>query len=157
MSVEASTYVMASALIAACHSAECAPPPAGAGGSILGEASSSPDEKRTVSVYRNLHTGTWSEKDHTSGLVIGHPKSIILADVKFVVGEKSRQRVMKEKSKNVHAFVRGHRAKFKMGKYEKVSYNPYKAGAFTKEDGTEVHSAKLVVMTPKGVFALGAE
>ena len=58
-----------------------------------------------VQVYKNLHNGKWSIK--ANGLVIGHADKVILSDVTGSVSEAGRQRVLKDKSKNVHAFLVG--------------------------------------------------
>jgi hypothetical protein len=54
-------------------------------------------------IYRNLHTGDFSIRHN--GRVIEHAKNIIALDCQFKVNEKGRLRVIKEKQKNVHAFV----------------------------------------------------
>ena len=60
-----------------------------------------------VQVYRNLHNGLISIQDLSTGLVLGHAYAIDLRWADFVVREAGRQQVIKEKRKNVHAFVRG--------------------------------------------------
>lgn len=97
-----------------------------------------------VFVYRNLTKDCWSVRDEATGLVILHTKRLLLADAKFVVQEAGRQRVLREKRKNVHAGVRGSLVRGgKMGpKFRKscveVTYNPYKSGTFTTLDGVEM-------------------
>lgn len=58
-------------------------------------------------VYRNLHNGKWSIRDSQTKLVVGHAISVRLQNVSYIVGESGRQRVIKEKAKNVHAFAKG--------------------------------------------------
>jgi len=60
-----------------------------------------------VQVYRNLHNGLISIQDLSTGLVLGHAYAIDLKRADFIVREAGRQQVIKEKRKNVHAFVRG--------------------------------------------------
>ena len=60
-----------------------------------------------VQVYRNLHNGLISIQDLSTGLVLGHAYAIDLEEANFIVREAGRQQVIKEKRKNVHAFVRG--------------------------------------------------
>tara|TARA_B110000902_G_scaffold146614_1_gene169090 strand:- start:49 stop:507 length:459 start_codon:yes stop_codon:yes gene_type:complete len=60
-----------------------------------------------VQVYRNLHNGLISIQDLSTGLVLGHAYAIDLRWADFIVREAGRQQVIKEKRKNVHAFVRG--------------------------------------------------
>lgn len=107
-------------------------------------------------VYRNLHTGTWSVRDLSTGLVVDHPDSIVIEDAKFVVQPAGRERVLREQRKNVHAFVRGvvSTEPYSSEGFERVSYNPYAGASFAAKDGTEVYSADVVVMNPTGVYAL---
>ena len=99
------------------------------------------DFSKPVYVYRNLHHNCFSIRQ--AGLVQAHTKALIIKDAKYVVNEKGRQRVLHEKKKNVHAFVRGYistprvlRAEqSKLGKnaewpWYEVSYNPYKGDSF---------------------------
>lgn len=64
-----------------------------------------------VFVYRNLHQQVWSikalEGDH-KGRVIAHAPFVQLSGkIQFKVSESGRQRVIREKRKNVHAGVVG--------------------------------------------------
>ena len=59
-----------------------------------------------VFVYFNLSRRCWSIKaldGEMKGRVIGHASSVLLALVSFKVNEKGRQRVIRDKRKNVHA------------------------------------------------------
>ncbi len=46
-------------------------------------------------------------KDKSTGRVIGYTESVNLEDVEFKVSEAGRQRLLREKRKNVHAFAIG--------------------------------------------------
>lgn len=68
------------------------------------------DPDRPVRVYRNLHSRLgdgrhWSIRQGQH--VVAHADSLHLVDVRFVVSEKGRQRVLSERRKNVHAFAEG--------------------------------------------------
>ena len=65
-----------------------------------------PRQHERVYVYRNLHQDTWSLR--ARGRVIAHEDTVVLLNAEFRVGEKSRQRAVREKQRNVHAFVVGH-------------------------------------------------
>lgn len=99
-----------------------------------------------VRVYRNLHTKTLSMQTKTpkGWRVTGHPESVKLTDVKLVVREAGRQRVLKEKRKNVHAWLEGDlvpdwtRA---VMVFERLLYNPYKYDAWTTSSGDSVSHA----------------
>ena len=91
-----------------------------------------------VQIYRNLRTGNFSVRDAKTRKVITHLDSFILRDVKYKVSEAGRQRVLKEKRKNVHAWVEGSLVSKKAivalndkdrGLWE-VRYDPYKRKYF---------------------------
>ena len=63
-----------------------------------------------VRVYRNLARDSYSVmamEGPDKGRVVAWAKEVFLDDVKFVVRESGRQRVLNERRKNVHAFVDG--------------------------------------------------
>jgi|OM-RGC.v1.023804770 hypothetical protein len=60
---------------------------------------------KTVSVYYNLHRKCLSMR--VKGVVVDHPHAVVLKNVKFRVQPAGRAKVLKEKRKNVHAFVCG--------------------------------------------------
>lgn len=79
-------------------------------------------------VYRNLHKKAWSVKQ---GTVIFHCNTIVLRGVEFSVCEGGRQRVLREKKKYVHAFVKGFivdRDDLEIG--DTIYYNPYTCEKF---------------------------
>lgn len=100
------------------------------------------DFSQRVEIYRNLHNGLWSVRQN--GLVVAHLESFRLEKVSFKVLEAGRQRVLKEKKKNVHAFICGllvesminfitpEKEAFHLELVEasKLSYNPYKSSYF---------------------------
>jgi hypothetical protein len=69
----------------------------------------SPNQARgmNVFVYRNLHQDCWSVKSKETGRVIAHADHVELSDVEFKVSQAGRDRVLREKSKNVHAGLQG--------------------------------------------------
>ena len=130
-----------------------------------------------VQVYRNLNNGLISIQDLSTGLVLGHADAIDLQRATFIVREAGRQQVIKEKRKNVHAFVRGKvismqnfqpykGRSLKVNRQSdlqdlqgsnvwtttKVSYNPYKAPHFVTPEGDEVESAYLCTIQSNGVI-----
>ncbi len=91
------------------------------------------DEK--VFVYFNLHKKKWSVKSLKTGLVIAHCDNVLLRDCKFKVSERGRQRVLKERVKNVHAGVVGILTSSVDTHFidtDAVTYNPYKYETFVK-------------------------
>ena len=92
---------------------------------------------KRVQVYRNLHKQAFSVKDKKSGRVILYADCIELKDCKCVVREGSRQRVLKEKRKNVHAWIEGTAVSFSCSTewlLRELYYNPYKCKSFIYED-----------------------
>ena len=109
------------------------------------------DTSKRIKVYRNLG----GDCNHMfsiqqDGLVVAHASRVGLHNAQFVVSEAGRQRVLKQRRKNVHAFVTG----FIINQFEKlpvrVTYNPYQTDSFV---GTvlgcspfRLSSARLVVL-----------
>jgi hypothetical protein len=83
-------------------------------------------------IYRNLHRGlAFSVREN--GRVIDRLIDFVAYDVRFKVSERGRERVLREKRKNVHAFVVVQRysvATVDVSDMMPVTYNPYKAGTF---------------------------
>lgn len=116
-----------------------------------------------VKVYRNLHKNCYSIvslEGRTRGRVVDYKNEIVLLSPKFKVSEAGRQRVIKEKRKNVHAYVSGHFLpeyqdldNWKNLLEEKVTYNPYVSGHFhSKNTNRVVHDAEIVLLCKEGVF-----
>jgi hypothetical protein len=105
-----------------------------------------------VDVYRNLRKKCWSIRameGRRKGRVVAHADSLHLYHCKFHVSEAGRQRVLREKKKNVHAWVSGY---FSMNSIrpnelghvgvgeryftpEPIKYNPYQMKEFQTLDG----------------------
>jgi hypothetical protein len=121
----------------------------------------------TVEVYKNLHKNCWSVRH--KGKVVLHTNAICLTSASFVVRERGRQRVLSEKRKNVHAFVRGAPANPKWATefastyepplgWKGVTYNPYENETFVDFNGESVLTASyanlLINPDRTEVFAL---
>lgn len=93
-----------------------------------------------VDVYWNLHRNCFSVRSRRKddrGIVIAHVYDrFVLADVKFVVNQAGRERVLREKRKNVHAFVRGLWVdpRTMLQPFTSVYYNPYEGPTFRDND-----------------------
>lgn len=87
-----------------------------------------------VDVYRNLNKeGFYSIRDAKKGIVLGHCKSVFLTGAIFKVSEKSRLKVIANKRRSVHAYIRGTLKGIDIVLPEglnKVYYNPYKTPLF---------------------------
>lgn len=99
-------------------------------------------------VYYNLRRKTFSVR--VKGKVILHTDDVTMQDCVFVVNKAGRERVLREKRKNVHAFVRGDYIMplpFLMAGGFDVGYNPYKADYFySRITGERVDHAQTVVL-----------
>jgi len=96
-----------------------------------------------AAVYWNLHKNIFSiqsrEKENY-GKVVAHKDSVVVGLPKFVVRQAGREKVLKDKSKNVHAFVVGNVEPdmfFNLGPGRLVTYNPYKYNSFVMADTKE--------------------
>ncbi|MDB4314494.1 hypothetical protein N9955_00545 [bacterium] len=110
-------------------------------------------------VYFNLHKRCLSvqqkQKNSNGNLVwkvVRHAENILLKDAKFKVSEAGRQRVIKEKKKNVHAFVEGFEVPFNGDEtclFRHVFYNPYKFESFVDSDYNSIKEAPLAIVNGK--------
>lgn len=117
--------------------------------------------------YRNLTKKCWSLKGDTSQRVEHRLKSATLKNCVFKVREGARQRVIKTRQKNVHAFVVGQlmtegeedrTGALDSSKARRASYNPYKNGYFfDKESGEELKEAKFVLLSVDGTISYIAQ
>lgn len=100
-------------------------------------------------IYRNLHTKGFSIK--LRGRVVDRDNFFIGENVTFKVNELGRQRVIKEKRKNVHAYSVAERYTFAansdadlVDNLPVITYNPYTAAYFTC-NGLPIANAKKVL------------
>jgi len=120
------------------------------------------DEKKhigdKVMVYYNLHKHTFSIRSNNK--IILHADYVKLVDVEFRVRPGGRERVIKDKQKNVHSFVIGVLVDYCSYPCEDmprepnnniVTYNPYKYNSFVMKDTEEpVYQASVVKMINSG-------
>ena len=88
------------------------------------------DPNKRVYVYFNLHRKCFSIRQGTR--VVEHANRVCLKDVKYLVQPAGRERVLKEKKKNVHAGLSGYYVKsvpVPVISFD-VTYNPYKYETF---------------------------
>jgi hypothetical protein len=89
-----------------------------------------------VFVYYNLHRKCWSVKSldgPNKGRVVGHVDQCVLQHCTFKVSEAGRQRVLRERRKNVHAGVVGELLATDNVSIDlpvRVQYNPYLQESF---------------------------
>lgn len=114
-----------------------------------------------VAVHRNLHTGGYSvvaREGDEYGRVIDHVDTYHLRDVSLDVQPGGRKRVLRDKRKNVHAFVVGERIEASMaptGGWVEATYNPYKYDSFVILPDEEPRvAATYARFTPDGMFLI---
>jgi len=123
-------------------------------------------QKAKTYVYFNLHKHVWSVMFR--GRVQRHAEAVTIIDADFVVRAAGHAKVLREKKKNVHAFVRGtvtdDAATSKTMSYDpakgggiQLSYNPYKGPHFYRKDtGEVVETAHVVELrADRSVWAWG--
>jgi hypothetical protein len=120
-----------------------------------------------VFVYFNLHKKVFSIKalqGPRKGRVIGHAASVKLHDVTFKVSEAGRQRVLREKKKNVHAGAVGYLCDsvafdaFEESLAVPVTYNPYRYSSFVhKETEAPVRQAAFAWLEGRSIRALAVQ
>ena len=116
----------------------------------------------SVFVYRNLHYRDcvrYSVKSLASGRVVAHKAFVHLKGVKLKVSKAGRDRVLRDRRKNVHAGVVGTMAgddeSMAVSGWIKVKYNPYKYDSFVLADTEQpIHEAKEAYISEEGVFVL---
>lgn len=125
-----------------------------------------------VDAYRNLHKPgvTYSLRGVSSGLVRGYATAVLLADAEFKVSQAGRLRVIAQRRKNVHAFVRGTPKVVSLaevdsamsdleeqlgGTFTKVTYNPYRFTSFVRVlDSSAIHRATVAVLKDDGCWVI---
>ena len=113
-----------------------------------------------VEIYRNLHAKIDKEEYsiRQKGLVIGHTNSLTLTNCEFKVSQAGRNRVLKDKSKNIHAYIKGNVAVFSTNipwnNKVRVLYNPYKHKSFvySRMENSAIFQALIVSIEPEGIF-----
>lgn len=94
-----------------------------------------------LATYGNLTNGKVSLL--SGKWVIGHAARVLLSDVEFTVNEQIRQFVIARGKRTVHAFAHGNielvNSEFELLDFEEeVRYNPFRAGHFTRPDGSAI-------------------
>jgi len=107
-------------------------------------------------IYRNLHKGaTFSIRER--GIVVDWQEAFVAYNCHFKVNEKGRQRVIRERHKNVHAFVVADRYlpyDVDTSVLLPITYNPYVANTFMC--GNEpINTAATVAFKGGRCFLLG--
>lgn len=117
-----------------------------------------------VDVYFNLHKRVWSCKCRKTGRVLRHARAIMAPyGGQAVVQAAGRERVLRDKVKNVHAYIRLDMCETEtnpdtwaewvetLPNLVEISYNPYKAGHFYRKDTHAAvnHLRSVLLMAPE--------
>ncbi|PCI30144.1 MAG: hypothetical protein COB67_02340 [SAR324 cluster bacterium] len=109
-------------------------------------------------VYRNLNKPGYASVQQ-SGKVIDYAQELLLKDCGFHVSEKRRLKVISEKRKNVHAWIKGkqfEKGTFDVTNFEELLYDPYRTKHFiVVSTGKEIMKAAQVVYKDNKCYALG--
>lgn len=113
-----------------------------------------------VFVYWNLHKKCFSLRSAKTGRVIAHRNHLTLLNAITKVSEAGRQRVIREKRKNVHAGIVGEVdlswsdntviwPELVYGS-RRITYNPYKGPDFVHDDLTPVTGVFTAMLSTNG-------
>jgi hypothetical protein len=109
-----------------------------------------------VRIYFNLHKKMLSVQAKVNGRwkVVCHLEEAYLRNATFKVSQAGRQRVIKEKRKNVHAYILGKLvSSIQSNKwFQSVRYNPYEVNQFQCKN-QDIFRAEEVILNGKKVFA----
>lgn len=102
-----------------------------------------------VDCYRNLNKPSYfsckQNAGEYKGKVSGYGNIIVIEEPEFIVSEASRQRILSQFHRNVHAYLRGYFTDAFEGKLKDihdssllaVSYSPYLGGHFFRRDNSQ--------------------
>jgi hypothetical protein len=115
-----------------------------------------------IRVYRNLRRNCLSVLHHTEKgwRLWKHVDNIKLENVRFTVSLAGRERVLRERRKNVHAFVEGDLSAFDLtgSNPRRVKYDPYIFDFFfDKETKQPVREASHVSVSPEDILAVNTK
>lgn len=112
-----------------------------------------------VDIYFNIHKSKqsnekiFSVKDKKTNKVVNHlAGGFFIKNAQFIVNESGRQRVLSERKKNVHAFIRGELLFSEIpSKESSATYNPYLYSSFVDTVSKErVFRSDLVYIDKDG-------
>lgn len=114
------------------------------------------EQGQLIEVYFNLHKKVFSIRDTKTKRVIAHSPYVQLSECEFKVSEAGRQRVLREKTKNVHAYIKGKFESFEERNIEDLKsgyYDPYIVETFVDRSSKEkLEKANFVYCENKKVW-----
>ncbi len=111
----------------------------------------------TTRIYRNLQNGTMSlqQKINKSWLVVGHVTNVAIESPKFYISQSGKNRVIRERRKNVHAWAEGKLLGITANStnLEEIYYCPYSSNNFSwKKTGESIEFTNLLVVIDNQVL-----
>ncbi len=112
------------------------------------------DYSKPVDFYRCLNRKGFVFSLRQNGLVIGHTDKIVLKDCTMVINKSGKDRCLKTKTRNVHAFVTG-----LIGNFEDIkniftfnlNYNPFETNGFYCSQGP-INKCNVLYLQDKKVM-----
>lgn len=109
--------------------------------------------------YFNLHKKVFSVRNEKTKKVEHHSRFVVMDNCTLKVSQAGRERVLREKRKNVHAGIQGELVStedilFNEQDYIELTYNPYKYHSFVvKSSEVPVKTADRIILKDKRIFA----
>ncbi len=114
---------------------------------------------QNIRIAYHFYKKCFSIRSCSTRKVIGYMERIVVRNAHFVVSPSGRARVLREKMKNIHAYVEGEfkyelqNADFSNVYMREVYYNPYFVATFVdKESLQPIYSASLVICEEGRVY-----
>jgi hypothetical protein len=119
------------------------------------------DAEKPIHLYRNLtKKGIWYSIKQ-DGFVVAHATAICMSNVTFMIKKWEKERAIRTKIRNVHAFIVGRYATSGMGTSAerndlpiRIKYNPFSNFGFYYEmcdDKKEIKGARFIIANKEGV------
>jgi len=117
------------------------------------------EDGQKVLIALHLHKQCFSIRHASTRKVAGYTDRIVVSDVRFPVSPSGRLRVLKEKKKNVHAFVLGKYLQEMQNlsrlNFREAYYNPYQCSGFVdRETSRLIEFADYAICENKRVYYL---
>jgi hypothetical protein len=116
-------------------------------------------------IYRNLHKGNFSIqsyiKEKKGYRVTDRVSTAVFEKCSFTVSEPSRQKVIREGRKNVHAYINSESYRvvnscIDVSKFREIYYNPYIYDSFIyKDDESKVFKVENILTHNNKIYDVG--
>jgi hypothetical protein len=113
------------------------------------------DLSKKVRMYRCLNKKGFVFSLSQKGKVIGHTSDIVLKDCSLIIMESGKNRCLREKQRNVHAFVEGFVAAdtdIKLAFSFLLNYNPYEDKKFYTTHFDELSKCEIVYLKNNKIY-----